>query len=172
MTPKLTKLLAALGLVGVFVLSGDSKVVAATATANLTVNVTVASNCTITSSAVVFPNYDPIVAHASTPDDSNAGSVTITCTKGTAATIGLGLGQNASGKQRRMRDTGTNYLNYELYQNEARTVVWGNASGSWFIPPVAPDKSPRTFAVHGRIPAAQDVPAGNYSDIVVATVNF
>ena len=39
-------------------------------------------------------------------------------------------------------------------------------------PPAAPDTTPRTFAVYGRIPAAQDKPLGSYSDTVIATVNF
>jgi spore coat protein U-like protein len=173
MTMKLSKLLLVLAFAGLTVVSSDSAV-AATATANLPVSVTVANNCTISSTAVTFPNYDPIVTHATSPDDSNAGAVTVTCTKGTVANIGLGLGGNASGTQRRMKDGGSNYISYELYQNTGRTIVWGNAAGSWFTPTpaAAPDKNPRTFTVYGRISAGQDVPAGNYTDTVVATVNF
>jgi spore coat protein U-like protein len=174
MTMKLTKLLLVLASAGLTVISSDSSVVAATATANLPVSVVVGNNCTITSTAVTFPNYDPIVTHATNPDDSTAGAVTVTCTKGTVANIGLGLGANANVNQRRMKDGGTNYINYELYQNVGRTTVWGNASGSWFTPTpaAAPDKNPRTFTVYGRIPGNQDVPAGTYNDTVVATVNF
>jgi spore coat protein U-like protein len=50
--------------------------------------------------------------------------------------------------------------------------VWGNASGSWMSLAAAPNKNPRSFAVYGRIPNGQDVAAGNYTDTVVATVNF
>lgn len=171
---KLSKLLLVPAFAALTVVSGDSAVVAATAAANLPVSVTVTNNCTISSTAVTFPNYDPIGTHATGPDDSNAGSVIVTCTKGTVTHIGLGLGANASGTQRRMKDSGTNYLNYELYQNEGRTTGWGNDSSNWYTPnpEAAPDKNPRTFTVYGRIPQAQDVPAGNYADTVVATVNF
>jgi spore coat protein U-like protein len=161
-------------MIGAVVTGSTRSLPAATSSANLPVSVVVGNNCTISTTAVTFPSYDPIGTHASTPDDSSAGAVTVTCTRGTTASIGLGLGLNATGSQRRMEDTSssTNYLNYELYQNTGRTTVWGNASGSWFTPPAAPDKNPRTFPVYGRIPAGQDIPAATYNDTVVATVNF
>ena len=98
--------------------------------------------------------------------------MTITCTKGTAATIGLGLGSNALVNQRRMKDATTDYLNYALYLDAGRTTIWGTASPNLLTPVAAPDKNPRAFTVYGRIPSAQDVPAGSYTDTVVATVNF
>ncbi len=157
---------------GVLLVSHDPRVKAASATANLPVSVQVASNCTISATAVAFPNYDPVLTNASSPDDSSAGAVTVTCTRGTSATIGLGLGTNPSGNQRRMKDGANNTINYELYQDASRTTVWGNAGGTWYAPPAAPNKDPRTFQVYGRIAAGQDVPAGTYNDTVVATVNF
>jgi spore coat protein U-like protein len=38
--------------------------------------------------------------------------------------------------------------------------------------PAAPNRNPRDFPVYGRVPAAQDATVGNYTDTVVATVNF
>jgi spore coat protein U-like protein len=168
----MSKVTILLAVMGVTLIAPDTDVVAASATANLPVSVQVASNCTISATAVSFPDYDPIGTHASSPDDSTAGAVTIACTKGTSANIGLGLGANASGSTRRMKDGGSNTINYELYRDTSRTTVWGNASGSWLSPAAAPDKSPRTFTVYGRISSGQDVPAGAYNDTVVATVNF
>jgi spore coat protein U-like protein len=144
---------------------------AGNATANLSVTATVGANCTISTTAVAFPAYDPIVTNASANDDGT-GSVIVTCTRGTAATIGLGLGANASGSQMRMKDATTDYLNYALYQDSGRATVWGNSGAGLLSPVAAPDKNPRTFTVYGRIPSAQDVPAGSYTDTVVATVNF
>jgi spore coat protein U-like protein len=171
---RLNKLLFVLTSIGVLAVSSDSLVVAATATGNLPVSVVVGNNCTISTTAVAFPNYDPIVTHATAADDSTSGALIVTCTKGTVANIGLGLGANFTGTQRRMEDASalTNYLNYELYSNVGRTTVWGNAAGSWYTAAAAPDKNPRTFQVYGRILGGQDVPAGTYNDTVVATVNF
>jgi len=145
---------------------------AATATANLSVSATINNNCTISTAAVGFPAYDPIVAHAAAPDDSTSGSVTITCTKGSAATIGLGLGANVSGSQMRMLNGAANYLNYALYQDAGHVTLWGTSGSGLLSPVAAPSKAPRTFTVYGRIPAGQDLPSGTYTDTVVATVNF
>ncbi len=168
---KFSKLLFVLTTIGVLVASSDSSVMAGSATANLSVTATVSANCTISTTAVAFPAYDPIVANLSANDDGT-GSVIVTCTRGTAATIGLGLGANASGSQMRMKDAATDYLNYALYQDAGRATVWGNSGAGLLSPAAAPDKNPRTFTVYGRIPSAQDVPAGSYTDTVVATVNF
>ena len=168
---RISKLLFVLTTIGVFVLSSDSQVVAGSSTANLNVTAAVGANCTISTATVAFPAYDPVVANASTNDDGT-GSVIITCTRGSTATIGLGLGLNVSGSQMRMKDATTDYLNYALYQDSGRATVWGNSGAGLLSPVAAPDKNPRTFTVYGRIPSAQDVPAGSYTDTVVATVNF
>jgi spore coat protein U-like protein len=50
--------------------------------------------------------------------------------------------------------------------------VW-NTSGSGLLSPgAATSKAARSFTVYGRVAGNQDVPAGSYSDAVVATVNF
>jgi len=145
---------------------------AATATSNFTVTASVANNCTISTTAIAFGAYDPIVTHASTPLDAT-GSVTITCTKGATTTIGLGPGANAPGTSTtRAMVAGGNKLDYEIYQETGRTTVWGTSGAGLLTPAAAPDKSPRAFTTYGRIPAGQDVPSGSYSDTVTATVNF
>jgi spore coat protein U-like protein len=144
---------------------------AATATANLGVSATVTNNCTISTVALAFGSYDPVVANASTNLDGT-GTVTVACTKGSTATIGLGAGANASGATRRMGDGATNFLTYELYQDSSRSTVWANSGTGLLSPAAAPSKAARSFTVYGRVASDQDVPAGNYSDTVVATVNF
>src|SRR5262245_34061530 len=144
---------------------------AATATANLGVSATVTNNCTISTSALAFGGYDPVVANASTALDGT-GTVTVACTKGTTATVGLGLGSNSSAGARRMSDGAGSFLTYELYQDASHTTVWGNAGGSLLAPAAAPSKNARNFTVYGQVAASQDVAAGSYSDTVVATVNF
>ena len=145
--------------------------VAATATANLSVTATVTNNCTISTTAVAFGSYDPVVAHASTNLDGT-GTVVVTCTKGAVTTVALGLGSNVTGSTRRLKDPGTNYLTYELYRDAGRVTVWGTAGGALLSPGAAPSKVARTFTVYGRVAANQDIPAGAYTDTVVATVNF
>lgn len=140
------------------------------ATANLPVSASVVGNCTITTAAVAFGNYDPVGVNAATDLDAT-GSVTVTCTRGAGLSIDLGLGNNASGAARRMKDAGTNYMGYELYSNAGRTTVWGTgASGLTIVG--APNITPRVYTVYGRVAAGQDVAVGNYTDTVVASINY
>ena len=143
---------------------------AQTATANLAVSATVAKNCSITTTAVAFGSYDPVVANATTNLDGT-GTVVVACTKGAGTRIDLGLGSNAQGTTRRMSG-GTDFLTYELYQNTGRTTVWGSGAAAGQPIAAAPSKAARTFTVYGRVPAGQDVAAGSYNDTVVATINF
>ncbi len=147
---------------------------AGSATSSFSVSASVSNNCTISTAAISFGAYDPIVANATTPLDAT-GTVTITCTKGAATTIGLNAGNNsasASGTTRAMK-SGSDYLSYEIYQNAGHTTLWGNSGADLFTPAAAPDKNARTFTTYGRVPAAQDVPASaSYTDTVTATVNF
>ena len=168
---KLSRIGLCLVAAGVLLIQPHQPVQAASATANLTVGATIVNNCTISTTPVAFPAYDPIQTHATNPDDSTSGSVTITCTKGSSATIGLGQGQNYTSTNR-MKDTGSNFLNYALYQDTNHGTPWTTSGAGLLSPPAALSKAPRTFTVYGRIPGGQDLPAGTYSDTVVATVNF
>ena len=152
-------------------IASESGLSAQQASASLTVNATVTKNCTISTTPVAFGNYDPVVANATTPLDG-LGSVTVTCTKGAPAKVGLGVGSNAQGTTRRMSLSATAYLTYELYRDASRTTVWGDTVDTALDLPAAPDRNPRTYTVYGRVPSAQDATVGTYSDTVVATVNF
>lgn len=161
------------GMLGLaFAFSGSSY--AATDTANLDVSATVSANCTISTAAVAFGTYDPVVTHASTALTST-GTVTTTCTKDAAVAITLGQGANANtgstdaAPVRRMI-SGTNYLSYQLYTDEARTAVWGN--DATVDVPVTGTGTAVNTTVYGSVLAGQNVPAGSYTDTVVATVTF
>ena len=156
-------------ILGGVVLGLAAPALAQTASTNLTVSATVAKNCSITTTAVAFGSYDPVVANATTPLDGS-GTVVVTCTKGAGTRIDLGLGANASGAVRRMSG-GTDFLTYELYQNTTRTTIWGSVAAGQTIA-AAPSKAARTFTVYGRVAAGQDVAAASYNDTVVATINF
>jgi spore coat protein U-like protein len=156
-------------------------------TSVLAVTATVAQNCLISTNAVAFGSYDPVVANSATGSALNGtGSVSVTCTRSsTGVTIALGLGANASGSTRRMAG-GVNggFLSYELYQPSATspaatctfpgTTVW-NAAGGILSPTGVADwgaASPKTFNVCGTVPRGQDAAADSYTDSVIATISF
>ncbi len=141
--------------------------------------VQVNANCTISTGALDFVSYDPVVTNASV-GQTGSGTVTIACTKGSAPNITLGLGTNASGSVRRMTN-GTDFLSYELYQPPtnvagaacgALTQVWGTSGAAIFTPTSPPGMTARNYNVCGSIAAAQNIGVGAYTDTVVATVNF
>ena len=155
-------------------------------TSTITAQASVNTNCSVAAVAVAFGTYDPITANAPPASGGinlNAtGSVTITCTKGTAPTIGLGLGAHASGSIRRMLSGATNFLTYELYQPPSNaagtactfpgTTKWGTAGANLFSPTTALSKTARPYNICGTVAAGQDPAIGTYSDTVVATVTF
>ncbi len=160
-----------LSLIALTALAVSVPAFAGSATANLNVTSSVAANCTITTSPVAFGAYDPVVANAST-DLTASGSVNVACTKGTVATIDLGNGGNLSGGSRRM-GSGTDFMNYALYQDAARTQVWGSGlAGGSTASYTAATKNSTAVTVYGTVPQAQDVTVGAYSDTVVATINY
>jgi spore coat protein U-like protein len=137
------------------------------------VSASVPTDCTLTTANILFGNYDPAVANRTAPLDTTSGAVTIKCVTGTSATIGLNLGSNASGTQRRMFNSGAGtYINYQLYQDSAYTVVWGNSAGSYNSPPAAPNQNARTYTIYAQAPGGQNVSVGSYTDNLTASVNF
>jgi spore coat protein U domain-containing protein, fimbrial subunit CupE1/2/3/6 len=166
-----------LSLTGVLLLSVGTATTtdAATNTANLSVTASVTANCTIATTPVAFGAYDPITTNASTALNGS-GSVSITCTSGASATVTLGQGSNANAGStdtaplRRMSDGGTNFLSYSLYQDTGRTTAWGNTGPTGVAS--TGTGAVASLTVYGAVSGGQNVPAGSYTDTVVATVTF
>jgi spore coat protein U-like protein len=142
---------------------------AANATASLTVAASVANNCKIETTELSFGAYDPIGANA-TADATGSAQVLIACTKGATATIALGNGGGSDVNSRRLA-SGSNFLPYQLYREDGSTV-WGSGVGTGAVSYTSISKAQTPLAVKGKILAGADVPAGTYSDTIVATVNF
>ena len=169
----------AIGIAAAF--AGANTASAGSAFTNLTVQASVAANCTIATGTLNFGAYDPVVANASTAL-TGTGTVTVACTKGsTGLWIGLDNGANFS-SSRRMAGGG-DFLSYSLYVPPNNTpgtacsytspTAWGNtlATGLSLTSPAS--KTGRTYNVCGSIAGGQDVTvAATYSDTVVATINF
>jgi len=165
--------------IGTALMSSAPAYAAGSQPANLAVSASVASNCTISTAAVAFGAYDPIVANAVTAL-AGTGSITITCTKASVPTLKLDLGANPSGSVRRMA-SGAERLPYELYQAPdnlagtacgALTTVWGTSGANILTTVAAPSKAARTYNVCGTVPGGADVAVGAYADTVIATVTF
>ncbi len=147
-------------------------------TASLAVSAAIANSCKITSTtAVAFAAYDPADVNFATPLD-NAGTVVLRCTKNTVATIAMGQGVNPTGGSTctapvRQMASGVDRLGYALYSDAGRTTVWGCTAPTNTVSSTSTGvATPATLNVYGRVPAAQDVPAGTYTDTVTVSVTF
>jgi spore coat protein U-like protein len=141
---------------------------------DLDVSATVVANCTITANALNLGNYDPVGANAAAPATAST-TLSVSCTNGAAANVTLGQGDNAGGGStdadptRRLSD-GTNFLNYGLFTDVGLADEWGNTVATGI--PYTGTGSAGSLTVYGSIPAAQNVPAGTYTDTVVATIEL
>ena len=163
---------SAIGLAGTLTLVGTAQ--AQTATDNLDVSAVVSDNCSITAGSVVFGAYDPVTTNAATAL-VGTGSLSVTCTSGAVTTITLDEGANPDASSapalpvRRMA-AGADFLSYERYSDEPRTLIWGDDAtvdvdhvGTGVAEP---------FTIYGAVAPGQNVPSATYTDTVVATVTF
>lgn len=125
---------------------------------------------------IVFGTYRTGLAH-----HDGRGSIRVTChgeTTGIGAfVLRLGAGSSGSSLQRRMRaDATDSSLDYNLYLDASRRVVWGDGSqGSQSIEgsfPASRGATAREFMIYGRVPGAQRVRTGRYSDTLLVTIEF
>lgn len=143
--------------------------IAQQATTTFPVSATVLKACSVTASALNFGSYDPTAA-AGLEGMTN---LRVLCTVGTSYTIGLSPGTSAGATvTSRKMINGENSLNYELFQEAARTNNWGSTPGTNTPPATSAGTTPRQHTVYGRIPAGQIVPAGAYTDTITVSVNY
>ncbi len=137
--------------------------------AGMGVAIGVGTRCAIASSDIAFPNYVPTNP---TPLDAT-GFLTVDCDAGrrTAVRIGQGLnpgpGSTARNPLRRLAGP-TAFLNYNLYEDAARTIVWDDHQPGVMTVKVYPLVMP----VYARIFAGQLVPNGTYQDAVAVRLFY
>ncbi|MGC6373713.1 Csu type fimbrial protein [Pseudomonas sp. K2I15] len=146
-----------------------------TGTASLTVSMTVSNDCQITAPNISFGSA-PVISGFSSVN----GQATITCTKGSAYTVGISDGQNpvSVGGQRRMI-SGSNFLNYDIFKS-ATSTRWGSvttarraSSTAEVNPGNGLGTGSQVFNYNAAIYTNQTTPpAGTYVDNVVLDVGF
>lgn len=147
------------------VFSGPLKVQAGSETLMVDVLTTVQRSCSIEATPLSFPDYEFTRAEPTTA----TASITVDCNENIDYSIRLGPGMAESGGSRRMRATGQNYINYDLYSDADHMTVWGEAGvrgeevgGSSQFNAMS---TPHT--VYGMIPSGQLSRVENgYSDMV------
>jgi spore coat protein U-like protein len=156
------------------IVAASSAAFAGTTTTTLAVTAIVGSTCNISTSAVAFGSYDPLVVNLANPLNGQ-GTVSSTCTNGLTNTIELDQGLNqATGSAvevplRQMR-SGGNVMAYFLYQNSGRTTVFGGDVPTGVGQTGTGGNA--NLTVFGQVPGGQNVAPCSYADTVTATVAF
>lgn len=121
--------------------------------------------CTVTALPVIFGAYNPI----SSQNVDATGSVTLACVPASAYTVSLSAGSGTYSARR--MGSGAHAINYNLYIDASRTVVWGDGTGSTAT--VTGNAASATHSVYGRIPGSQSAAGvGAYGDTITVTVSF
>lgn len=143
-------------------------------TQTMTVNLTVSNDCQITTPSISFGSA-PVVAGFGTVSQS----VSLSCTKGSAYTVGLNDGENVSGGRRRMKSSAGNYLAYDIFKS-AGTVRWGSlttarraSSDADVNPGNGTGTGSQVFNYNAKVYTDQATPpAASYIDNVILDVQF
>lgn len=136
----------------------------------LPVSADISNTCSFGTITALSFTYDPVVANAST-DAHAQGNIALTCTSGDSSiVIGLTLGTNAVSGQRYLKDSGTDTLSYNLYSDSGYSTAWDDSANKYDAP--AGTGVVQNIPVYGSIPAAQNEPAGHYTDTVTIDLTY
>ncbi|MGF6244541.1 Csu type fimbrial protein [Paraburkholderia sp. GAS38] len=143
-----------------------------TATATLTVSLTLQANCSIAASPLNF-GTNGVLATAINQQTN----VAVTCTNTTPYNVGLDAGTvtGSSVTSRLMAGTATGNtattVGFQLYQDSGHTTVWGNTQGTNTVAGTGTGAA-QSIAVYGQVPAQSTPKPDTYQTTVTATVYF
>jgi spore coat protein U-like protein len=102
---------------------------------------------------------------------TSVSTVTITCNGKTSYKVGLdaGLGIGATTSTRKMTGPAGATLNYQIFQDAARTLNWGNTSGVDTLTATG-NGSAQPYSTYAQLAAGPLVAPGSYTDLVTASV--
>ncbi|OLL32687.1 hypothetical protein BTH42_05530 [Burkholderia sp. SRS-W-2-2016] len=144
-------------------------------TGTITLTLVVSNDCTMSATNVNFGSQ-PLASSFS----RQQGTVLVSCTKGSAYSVGMSDGNNSDGTYRRMKSSAGNYLNYQLYQSVAGSDVWGSSGSARRASSSADTNAGVYDGVTSQVyyfgaevlKTQATPPAGTYTDNVVVDVQF
>lgn len=142
---------------------------AATATGNMAVRITIQAECKIqTASDLDFGTTGVIDANV-----DQISTIGVQCTSGQTYNVGLsaGVGSGATTAIRKMTGPAAAAINYTLYRDTARTLLWGVTIGTDTVAGTG-NGSAQNLTVYGRVPPQPTPAAGAYTDTVAITVTY
>jgi len=123
--------------------------------------------CQITVATVDFGSSGVITAAK-----NGSSTLTATCSATTPYTIGLDGGTTgATNPTLRQMSKGAEHVTYGLYRDNARTLGWGNTSGTNTQGGTGSGLG-QSYTVYGQVPAQSTPSPGVYNDTIVATTTY
>jgi spore coat protein U-like protein len=141
-----------------------------TVTAGMPVRMELVASCSVSATDLSFGAY---VSNQINPIQGQT-AIQLLCGIGATAEVSLdaGSGQGNNTSRRKMeQDSGTDQLDYDLFQDAARITHWGDKSGRDTLE-VETTGAPLTLPVYGQVPGGQRVRDGTYSDTITVRVMF
>lgn len=151
----------------VAVVGGPS--LAATATGNMNVRITIQAECkVVTATDLDFGTRGVIDANV-----DQTSTISVQCTNSTPYTVGLSAGGGAAATVavRKMTGPASATIDYTIYRDAARTQVWGVTAGTDVVSGTG-NGNAQPITAYGRVPPQTTPAAGVYSDIVAITVTY
>lgn len=142
---------------------------AAVATGNMTVRITITAECKVqTASDLDFGSKGVIDANV-----EQTSTIGVQCTSGQTYNVGLsaGAGSGATYAVRKMTGPAAATVNYTLYRDAARTLVWGETINTDTVAGTG-NGNVQNLTVYGRVPSQATPAAGVYTDTVAITVTY
>jgi len=171
-------LLTLLALTSGLVFTAKAEAFFQTTTATMNVTGTIVAACTVSTAPLDFGTLSMIT------DTTTTTTITVNCSSGVPYRIDIDAGQNVYNNMRLMKAATApapmNTARYFLYQDAARSIVWGD-NGLTFCPACMPPPAGKTGTGTGTADIhtvyATAYPTGNalpdsYSDTVTVTVNY
>ena len=130
------------------------------------------SSCSVSLTGINFGTVDPM------SDDLATSTVTVTCTitgNGSAISLPIVLTTGSGSFTTRTLKSGTNFLNYNIYTDSARSIIWGNGIGGTSTSTVSVSFSSsgsQSATLFGKIPSQPKAIPGTYNDTITASVTY
>lgn len=148
---------------------GSPNLYAGSKSATFQVTLTVQADCSIAANPLNFGTTGVIASNIDQTTDLD-----ITCSTGTPYAVALDAGTptGSTVATRLLANAGaTGTVNYNLYQDAARTQVWGQTTGTDTVSGTGTGAA-QTLTVYGRVPPQSTPAPDTYLSTVTATVSF
>ncbi|MFV8799579.1 spore coat U domain-containing protein [Yersinia sp. LJYL362] len=127
--------------------------------------------------ALNFGNVSSLSTAINIVSSQNAGSIIIQCSGTPSITLALNSGANTTGNiatGRRLLNSATGeYLFYQIFQDSARSVIWGNGSNGGTTQVITANSTLQQIVLYAQLFASSTFPtAGNYTDTLLVTVTY